>query len=206
METKVKNKNKSTKPKHGKNCIISHTSIFCGKNIIGNDVEICDYCEITNCLIGNGSIIKFSILENSTIGDDCKIGPFARLREKNIINSRCKIGNFVELKNCIIGENTKISHLAYIGDAEIGQNCNIGCGVVFANYNGKTKQKIILEDGCFVGCNCTLIAPIVLGKGCYICAGTVVTHDVPQNAMVIGRAQPTIKANRAKKYWTGGDA
>lgn len=129
---------------------------------------------------------------NTKIGKNCKIGPFARIREKVILGDGVRIGN-PEIKNSIIGKNAKIPHFAYIGDAEIGENVNIGAGTVICNYDGKRKHKTIIEDGVFIGSNTTLIAPVKIGKNAYVAAGSTITKDVPDYALAVARAQQVNK-------------
>ncbi len=171
-----------------------------GETIIGDNVVLMPNCYIKDSIIRNGVIVQYSHLDCCSVGDNCQIGPFARLRPKSIIKNNVKIGNFVEIKNSIVDENTKISHLAYVGDAEIGKNCNIGCGAIFVNYNGKIKQKTFVGDGCFIGSNCNIIAPCIIEKGSYVCAGTTITKDIKSNSFVIGRVREEIKENRATNY------
>jgi bifunctional UDP-N-acetylglucosamine pyrophosphorylase/glucosamine-1-phosphate N-acetyltransferase len=111
-----------------------------------------------------------------------------------------KIGNFVEVKNARVGDGTAVSHLAYVGDCDIGAGCNIGCGAIFVNYDGKTKHRTTVEDNCFIGSNCNIIAPVHIAKNSYICAGTTVTKDTQNLDFVIGRVEPTVKSGRAKGY------
>ena len=170
--------------KIGKNVTI-YPNNFIGENVIIGD----------NVILYSGNF-----LENCTIKDDCVIGPYARIRPKTIVKKSCKIGNFVELKNCIIGENTKVSHLTYVGDSVVGKDCNIGCGVVFANYNGKIKQKITVGNNVFVGSNSNLIAPLNISDSVYICAGTTVTNDLDEFDFCIGRSRQWVKKDGAKKY------
>ncbi|MBQ7885179.1 MAG: hypothetical protein IJ318_03710 [Clostridia bacterium] len=184
----------------GKNVIIHENNIILGNTHIGDNVVLKPNNIINNCQIYEHSCIEQSNLCDSIIGKNCSIGPFARLRPNSKIEDDCKIGNFVEIKNSTIGEGTKASHLAYIGDAHIGKNCNIGCGVIFANYNGRTKNKISIGDNCFIGSNCNLIAPLNVASNTYICAGTTVTEDTNEYDFVIGRVRPSIKPERAKKY------
>jgi len=133
------------------------------------------------------------------IGKNCKIGPFAHIRESVVLNNNVKIGNFVEIKNSIIGENTKIMHLSYIGDAKIGKNVNIGAGTITCNYDGKKKHKTIIEDNAFIGTNNSLVAPVRIGQGAYTAAGSVITKDVPPYALAIGRARQINKLNWVTK-------
>lgn len=211
------------KVKHGKNFILKNKrSIFIDSTVvIGDNVTIYEnnriegYCEIKdgavimpNCylkdtVVGCNSVINASQCEMATVGDNCSVGPFARLRPNAKIENCAKIGNFVEIKNAVIGEGTKVSHLAYVGDAEVGKNCNIGCGAIFVNYNGKSKNKTIVGDGCFIGSNCNLIAPLNISEKSYICAGTTVTENVNVDDFVIGRVRAQVKENRAHQYLKG---
>ncbi len=184
----------------GKNVVIYENNRIEGNTHLGDDVIILPNNLIRDCFIENGSVIDASRLEKSRVGKDCTIGPFSRLRPNSDIGDRAKIGNFVEIKNAKIGKETKVSHLAYVGDAEIGENCNIGCGAIFVNYNGKTKNKTIVKDNCFIGSNCNVIAPVLIEDNAYICAGTTVTNNVNNDDFVIGRVRQEVKSNRAHKY------
>lgn len=170
------------------------------ENEINSTVELKGYNLIENSTINKGSVVISSHIFNSEVGKNCKIGPNAHLRPNCKIGDNCRIGNFVEIKNSTIGEGTKISHLTYVGDAVVGKNCNIGCGVVFVNYNGKEKNKIVVGDNVFIGCNCNLIAPLNIPNNVYIAAGTTVTSDLNEFDFVIGRSKQEIKPNRAQKY------
>lgn len=180
--------------------IIHQNVYFIGQCEVGDGTEIFPNTTIENSKIGSGCIIKSSHIENSIVKNNVQIGPFAHLRPNSIIENNCKIGNFVEIKNSTIGEQTKVSHLAYVGDTDIGKNCNIGCGAIFVNYNGKTKQRTIVEEGCFIGSNCNIVAPVVIGKNAYICAGTTLTVNTQPYDFVVGRCRETIKSGRAKNY------
>ena len=186
--------------KLGKNVTIYPNNFIDGNCEIGDNVTLLPNNFIKDSKIDSDSTVHASVIENSIIGKQNKTGPYSRLRPKSIIGNSCKIGNFVEIKNSFIGDGTKISHLAYVGDSEIGQNCNIGCGVIFANYNGKTKSKTIVGDHVFIGSNCNLIAPLSIESESYICAGTTVTENVKKGDFVIGRTRQTNKEMRAKKY------
>lgn len=172
------------------NCFIK------GKTSIGKDCVIYGTTYIDNCKIFDNVNIVSSSLKDSVIKSNCSIGPFSYIRPNSEIGENCKIGDFVEIKNSIIKDNTKASHLAYVGDAEVGENCNIGCGVVFCNYDGKKKHKTIVKDNVFIGSNCNLIAPVEISDNSFIAAGTTVTDNVPQNAFCIGRSR---QLNKEKK-------
>ena len=185
----------------GENVIIYENNRIEGYSIIEDNVTIYPNSFISNSTIKKGSKIYSSVIESSSVGEGCLIGPFAHLRPKSKLGKFVKLGNFCETKNSIIGNYTKISHLAYVGDAEIGDKCNIGCGAIFVNYDGKKKSKTIVKDGVFVGSNVNIIAPVTIAKGAYICAGTTVDKDIQADSFVIGRVRQEEKPNRAKDYF-----
>lgn len=187
--------------KFGENVIIEPNNYIDGDCYIGDNSHLYPNNFITDCKIGKNCSLFSSHLENSIIKDDVTIGPFARIRPHSIIYDKVKIGNFVEIKNSIIKSECKISHLAYVGDCDMGEKCNIGCGVIFANYNGKTKSRTRVGNHVFIGSNCNIIAPVVIDSNSYICAGTTVTDKVADGDFVIGRVRQENKAKRAKKYW-----
>jgi len=186
--------------KIGNNVTIYENNRIEGDTIIGDGVTILPGNYIKNTIIKDGAVINNSQTENALVGENCQVGPFARLRPKAVLEKNVKIGNFVEIKNSIIGEGSKVNHLAYVGEAEIGKNCNIGCGAIFVNYNGKIKQKSIVGDDCFIGSNCNVIAPVNIESKSFICAGTTVTNDVKTDSFVIGRVRQEVKENRAHEY------
>lgn len=184
----------------GNNVVIYGNNRIEGNTVIGDNSVIKPSCYIVDSVIGDNCEISCSHLEKAVVKDNCNVGPFARLRPNAVIMDNAKIGNFVEVKNAVIGKNTKVSHLAYVGDAEIGEGCNIGCGVIFVNYNGKIKQKTFVGDNCFIGSNCNVIAPVKINSDSYICAGTTITDDVNTDDFVIGRVRQQVKHNLAHKY------
>lgn len=184
----------------GDNVTIYENNRIEGDTIIRSGAVIMPGCFIRNCEIGQNSVINSSQLEDSTVGNNCNIGPFARLRPNSVLKDNVKIGNFVEVKNATIGNGSKISHLAYVGDAIIGADCNVGCGAIFVNYNGRVKHKTTVGDNCFIGSNCNVIAPVKIDSKSYICAGTTVTEDIKSDDFVIGRVRQQIKENRAHEY------
>lgn len=184
----------------GKNVVIYENNRIEGDTFIDDNTIIFPSNYIKDSKIGKNCKIDVSRIDKSVIGDNCQIGPFARIRPNSILNGDIKVGNFVEIKNAKIDIGTKISHLAYVGDAEIGKDCNIGCGVIFANYNGKTKSKTMVGDNCFIGSNCNIIAPVKIENNAYICAGTTVTNDIKEDDFVIGRLRQEIKPKRAHEY------
>ncbi len=184
----------------GENVTIYPNNYILGNTIIGDNCTIMPFNIVTDSKIGNNVKLTFSQIENSEVKDNVTIGPFAHLRPNSIINSNCKIGNFVEVKNASLGNGTKASHLSYIGDAEVGSNCNIGCGAIFVNYNGKQKQKIKVGNNCFIGSNANIIAPVNISDNTYLCAGSTLTIDTNKNDFIVARARETVKPNRADKY------
>lgn len=188
----------------GDNVMLGSNVVLKGKCKIGNNVIIGSNSIICESSIGNNSCVESSVVENSVIGSDCIVGPFAHLRPNTVLADNVKIGNFVEVKNSSIGFGSKASHLAYIGDADIGENVNIGCGVIFANYNGKEKNRSRVGDESFIGSNCNIIAPVNIAKRSYICAGTTVTNSTNESDFVIGRVRQEVKPKKAEKYLKRG--
>ena len=185
----------------GKNVTIYENKRLEGNTQISDNVTLLPNNYIKDSFIGEGTIIHSSVIEESMVEERVKIGPFAHLRPNSTIKADCKIGNFVEIKNSSIGTGSKVSHLAYVGDAKIGKGCNIGCGVIFANYDGKKKNKTVVGNHVFIGSNSNIIAPVVIESESYICAGTTVTKDVNNGDFVIGRVRQENKNNRAIDYW-----
>ncbi len=144
--------------------------------------------------------IIFSNISNSIIDKDTSIGPYSHIRNNSYIGQNVRIGNFVEIKNSMIGNRTKVSHLTYLGDCKIGNDCNIGCGVVSVNYDGKNKFKTIIGDKSFIGCNVNLIAPITIEDHSYIAAGSTITNSISKGSFAIARSQQITKKNYAYKY------
>ncbi len=188
------------KARIGENVIIYENNRIEGESVIGDNVTIYPNSFIDSSVIGKGTKIYSSVIERANVGACCLVGPYAHLRHGTNVGDFVKIGNFCELKNAEIGAYTKISHLAYVGDAEVGKRCNIGCGVIFVNFNGKTKSKTIVEDDAFIGSNVNVIAPVKIEKGAYICAGTTIDKNISVDDFAIGRVRAEVKKGRAKKY------
>ncbi len=177
----------------GEDTTILPNTILEGNTAIGEDCVIGPNSRISNCKVGNNVEVANSVAIDSSIGDETHVGPFAYLRPGSMVGSKVKIGDFVEIKKSVIGDKTKISHLTYVGDAEVGSNVNIGCGVVFVNYDGKHKNKTIIGDNSFIGCNTNLVSPVVVHKDAYIAAGSTITEEVPENSLAIARERQVIK-------------
>lgn len=163
--------------------------IIKGSTYIEEDAVIGPYTTISDSHIGKEVNVKNSVVMESRIGEGTTVGPFAYLRPGNVIGKHAKIGDFVEMKNSNFGDHSKVSHLTYVGDGDVGKGVNLGCGVVFVNYDGKKKHRTKIEDNSFVGCNVNLVAPVVVGKNSYVAAGTTVTRSVPEENLAIGRAR-----------------
>lgn len=165
-------------------CVVLEGHVTIGKNcVIGQNTRIKDSA------IGEGVTVQSSVILESQVGDGTKVGPFAYLRPGSHVGKNCKVGDFVEIKNSTFGDGSKSSHLTYIGDSHVGKDVNIGCGVVFVNYDGKHKRGSTIEDGAFIGCNVNLVAPVHIGKKAYIGAGSTITKDVPAGALHVARAK-----------------
>ena len=176
--------------KCGQDVTIDIGCIFEGNVNLGNNVHIKPYSFIKNSDIDESSTIEaFSHIDSSKVGSSCRVGPYARLRPGTVLENEVHIGNYVEIKNSLIDQGTKINHLSYIGDSEIGKNVNIGAGTITCNYDGVDKHKTIIEDDVFVGSNTQIVAPLKVGKGATIGAGSTITKDVPKNDLTLSRAQ-----------------
>jgi len=164
--------------------------VFIGNCSIGNNVVIGPNCVITNSHIGDGTVVHAnSVLEDTTLGPKCNIGPFARLRPGSNLAEGAKIGNFVETKNVNIGAGSKVNHLSYVGDAEVGSGVNVGAGTITCNYDGANKHKTVMEDGVFIGSNSVLVAPMTIGKDSFVGAGSTITKQVPADTLSIARGR-----------------
>lgn len=190
-------------------CVIKNVK-FNGDATIGPNAILCD-CEVgTNAKIfcsqiyesqiGDNTSVVNSQIENSSVGTNCEIGPFSHIRPGSKIGTSCRIGNFVEIKKSEIGAGCKISHLSYVGDATLGENVNVGCGVIFANYDGEKKHHTNVGDNVFIGSNCNLIAPLSIGCGVFIAAGSTVTKDLRDDTFCIARERETIKEGYKNLY------
>ncbi|MEC1733753.1 bifunctional UDP-N-acetylglucosamine diphosphorylase/glucosamine-1-phosphate N-acetyltransferase GlmU [Bacillus mojavensis] len=183
----------------GSDTVIYPGTVIKGEVQIGEDTIIGPHTEIMNSSIGSRTVIKQSVVNNSKVGNDVNIGPFAHIRPDSVIGHEVKIGNFVEIKKTQFGDRSKASHLSYVGDAEVGKDVNLGCGSITVNYDGKNKYLTKIEDGAFIGCNSNLVAPVTVGEGAYVAAGSTVTEDVPGKALAIARARQVNKDDYVKK-------
>ena len=193
----------SPRAKIGKGAVIWPNNVLLGDCDVGENAVLYPGNIIEDSSVGAGARVTASVLRGAWVGENAQVGPFANLRQGAVVGENCRIGDFVELKNCIVGKNSKISHLAYVGDAEIGENCNIGCGVIFCNYDGEKKSRTRVEKECFIGSNVNLVAPVTVGEGSYVAAGTTVTENVTARTFVIGRVRQGTNEKLAQKYISG---
>lgn len=171
--------------------------------VIGEDCQIKPNSYLENVKIGNGVKVLSSTISDSKIGDFTSVGPYAHIRNNCELGEYVRVGNFVELKNTIYGDGSKTAHLSYLGDAEVGKNTNIGCGTITVNYDGKNKYKTKIGNDAFIGCNSNLIAPLEIGDGAVVAAGTTVTENAPDDTLVIARIKQENKMGYAKKMPAG---
>ena len=183
----------------GQDTIVYPGAMLHGNTKIGRECIIGMNTSITNSTIGDNTEVKNSTIIDSTVGENTIVGPYAYLRPKSNIGNNVKIGDFVEVKNATIEDNSKASHLSYIGDAHVGKDVNIGCGVVFVNYDGKNKFKSVVKDGAFIGSNSNLVAPVTIEEKGYIATGSTITDDVPNGALAVARARQVVKEGWVEK-------
>lgn len=168
-------------------------TILRGDTVIGSDCEIGPNTMLVNCTVGDHTTVNSSQCQDSRVGSRCEIGPYAHLRPHSVVGDGSKIGAFVQLENCNLGEGTKMAHLTYVGDSDVGPGCNFGCGSVTCNYDGKVKARTTIGANVFIGCHTRFIPPVSVGDGAYIAAGTTLTEDVPEHSFVIGRSRQIVK-------------
>lgn len=177
--------------KCGKDVFIDVGCVFEGEVVLEDNVRIGPYCVVKSTRIGAGTIVDaFSHFDNAVVGSSAKIGPFARLRPGAELSENVHVGNFVEIKKSIIGKSSKVNHLSYIGDCDMGANVNIGAGTITCNYDGVNKFRTVIEDDCFIGSDTQLVAPVTVHKHSTVGAGATVTRDVPEDSLFVRRAKP----------------
>ncbi len=173
--------------------IIYPFTIIEGRSRIEEECIIGPGTRIVSCEIGAGAEIVQSTLLESKVGDETTVGPFAYLRPNTVIGCQARIGDFVEIKNSNIKDGAKIPHLSYVGDADIGANANLGAGSITCNFDGRKKSRTVVEDNAFVGSNANLVAPVTVGEGAFVAAGSTITKDIPAKALGVGRAKQTVR-------------
>lgn len=185
--------------KIGSGTCIYPSVIIEGNSQIGENCVVGMCTRIENSVIGDGTQIQNSVIIESKVGNDTKVGPFAYMRPGSNVGNNCKVGDFVEIKNSNFGNGSKVSHLTYIGDADVGEEVNLGCGVVFVNYDGTNKYRSTVKDGAFIGCNSNLVSPVTVDEGAYVAAGSTVTTDVPSEALYVARSKGRVIEGWVKK-------
>jgi bifunctional UDP-N-acetylglucosamine pyrophosphorylase/glucosamine-1-phosphate N-acetyltransferase len=184
----------------GKDTTLYPNVMIEGSTVLGEDCVVHSGCRITNCVVGRGvEILDHSILRDSQVEDGAVLGPFVHLRPGVLIRRKGKVGNFVEMKKTELGEGSKANHLSYLGDARIGKDVNIGAGTITCNYDGVQKHETVIGDRVFVGSDTQFIAPVTVGAGAIVAAGTTVTQDVPSDALAIARVPQVIRAGWAAR-------
>lgn len=178
-----------TDVKIGEDTIIYPNNVIEGNTIIENDCIIYPNSRICDSIIKAGVTVQSSVILESIIGEETTVGPFAYLRPETVVGKKARIGDFVEIKKSTIGDGTKVSHLTYIGDAEVGAHCNFGCGTVVVNYDGSKKYKTVIGNNVFIGCNTNLVAPVEVKDYGYTAAGSTITKEVPAGSLAIARAK-----------------
>ena len=178
----------------GEGTVIEPNVKITGNTVIGKNVTVGFCSDIFDCEIKDNVTIKHSVLVESEIGENSTVGPFCYVRPNCKVGKSVKLGDFVEIKNASIDDGTKISHLTYVGDADVGKKINFGCGTVVVNYDGKNKHRTIIDDGAFIGCNTNLVAPVTVGENAFIAAGSTITDDVPCENLAIARARQINKS------------
>ena len=183
----------------GMDTVLLPGTILRGRTVIGEQCTIGPQTEIIDSIVRDEVTIKQSVLQDAYVDNEASVGPFAYLRPGANIGKQVKIGDFVEIKNATLGEGSKVSHLSYVGDAVVGTNVNIGCGAITVNYDGFNKSLTEIGDDAFVGSNVNLIAPVKIGKGAYVVAGSTITHSVDDGDLAIARERQSNKPGYADK-------
>ncbi|MGG5740783.1 MULTISPECIES: bifunctional UDP-N-acetylglucosamine diphosphorylase/glucosamine-1-phosphate N-acetyltransferase GlmU [Bacillus] len=177
----------------GSDTVLHPGTIIEGNTVIGSDCEIGPHTVIRDSEIGERTVIRQSTVHDSKLGTEVSVGPFAHIRPDSVIGDEVRVGNFVEIKKTVFGNRSKASHLSYIGDAQVGEDVNLGCGSITVNYDGKNKFKTVIGNGVFIGCNSNLVAPVTVEDGAYVAAGSTITENVPSKALSVARARQVNK-------------
>lgn len=181
--------------KIGKGTVVEQNVMLQGNTEIGENCVIGMGCKLVDTKVGDESELLSVVSVDAELGREVLAGPFAYIRPGTKIADDVKVGDFVEVKNAVIDEGTKIAHLTYVGDSDVGKRVNFGCGTVTVNYDGKKKYRCKIGDDCFIGCNTNLVAPVTIKDGAYTAAGSTITDEVPEKALAIARAKQVNKEN-----------
>lgn len=177
----------------GQGTTILPGTILRGETQIGENCTIGPNSLIENSTVGDNAVLNSTQCYNSVVKGGVNIGPFVHIRPNSVVGENVHLGNFVEVKNSTIDTGTKVSHLTYVGDSDVGKRVNFGCGTVTVNYTGKAKFRTTIKDNAFIGCNTNLVAPVTVGEGAYTAAGSTITDDVPDDSLGIARARQVNK-------------
>ncbi|PMB02289.1 UDP-N-acetylglucosamine diphosphorylase/glucosamine-1-phosphate N-acetyltransferase [Fischerella thermalis CCMEE 5273] len=183
----------------GPDTVIEPGTTLRGNTRIGEGCIIGPQADLTDAEVGDFVTVRQSVIQQSRVDHHVMIGPYAYIRPGSHLEEQSKVGCFVDIKKARLGRGSKVSHLGYVGDADVGNGVNIGCGALTVNYDGFNKHRTVIEDGAFIGCNVNLIAPVTIGEGAYVAAGSTVTEDVPAESLAIARQRQTIKPGYARK-------
>jgi bifunctional UDP-N-acetylglucosamine pyrophosphorylase/glucosamine-1-phosphate N-acetyltransferase len=185
----------------GQDTVIEPGVLLIGRTSVGREASLGAGCRVADSKIGDGTVIQpYCVIGGARIGRGCRIGPFAHLRPETLLDDEARIGNFVETKKTRMGRGSKANHLAYLGDAEIGREVNVGAGTITCNFDGVAKHRTVIEDEVFIGSDCQLVAPVRIRKGAFIGAGSTITKDVPANALAIARGRQENKEDWARRF------
>jgi bifunctional UDP-N-acetylglucosamine pyrophosphorylase/glucosamine-1-phosphate N-acetyltransferase len=188
----------------GRGTVIYPQTYLHGKTVIAEDCLIEPGCIIKDSTLSTNITIKaYSYLEGAKIANECTVGPFARLRQGSDLGPKVKIGNYVEVKKSRLDESVSVSHLSYVGDAEIGENVNIGCGFITCNYDGESKHKTIIGKNSFIGSDTQMIAPVEIGESAFVASGSTINQNVPDFGFALSRARQVIKEKMASRFLKG---
>jgi len=184
----------------GTDTVIEPFAQLLGKTKVGSDCRIRSYSVVTDSEIDdNVLVLPGCVIEQSRVRSGARLGPYSRLRPESDIGESAHVGNFVETKKTKLGKGSKANHLSYLGDSEIGSGVNIGAGTITCNYDGENKHVTVIEDGAFIGSDSTLVAPVRVGRGAYVAAGSTITDDVPADSLALGRGRQAIKEGWVKQ-------
>jgi len=187
----------------------ARTVVYPG-NVLEGDTKIGEGCtllpnnRLRDTIVSDGAALESTVAIEAEIGAHTTVGPFAFLRQGTRIGANCRVGDFVEIKNSTVGDLTRISHLTYVGDSDLGEDINLGCGVVFVNYDGKHKHRSHVGDRAFIGCNVNLVSPVTIGQDAYVAAGSTVTEDVSEASLCIARERQVVKEGWVEKRRKAG--
>ncbi len=179
--------------KIGKGTVIMPSTVLLGETTIGNDCVIGPNSYLVDTDVGDNTKLNNTQSFNAKVGSGVTAGPFVHIRPNSHIGDNVHIGNFVEVKNSFVDQGSKLPHLLYVGDSDVGKDVNFGCGCVTVNYDGRNKSRTIVKDGAFIGCNTNLIAPVTVGENAFTAAGSTITEDVPDNALAVARSRQAVK-------------